>query len=125
MNVRLDFFSKETAMFKKTGFLPGICACLLTLGSTPYALAGDVKLVSDTWDNVCGVEITSGADAPTGTPVEFYTDVPRNWSITKPDRLCYRRASTPDNCDSGMTQWKTQWKCASKTGSGIEELSLQ
>ena len=112
-------------MLKKTEFLSGIFLCMLTLGSMPYALAGDVKLVSDTLDNVCGVEITWGPDAPNGTPVESFADVSRNWSITKPERLCYRRASTPDNCDSGMTQWKTQWKCAAKAGSGTEELSLQ
>jgi hypothetical protein len=99
--------------------------CTLTLSSAPCALAGDVKLVSDTLDSVCGVEITWGPDAPNGTPAEFFSDVSRNWSITKPDRLCYRRASSPGNCDSGMTQWKTQWKCAHRTGPGIEEFSLQ
>ncbi len=112
-------------MLKKTKFLPGIFACIFTLGSIASALAGDVKLVSDTWDSVCRVEITSGPDAPDGTPLETYSDVPKNWSITKPDKLCYRRPSTPDNCDSGMTQWKTQWSCAAKTGSGVEELSLK
>ena len=112
-------------MLKKTAFPGGMLACMLALGSMTNALAGDVKLVSDTWGNVCGVEVTWGPDAPNGTPVEFHTDVPRNWSITKPDRLCYRRASTPDNCESGMTQWKTQWKCAAGAESGIEEFSLE
>ena len=112
-------------MPKKTAFLPGVFACMVTLGSIAYAVAGDVRLVSDNWDSVCRVEITWGANAPDGTPVEHYSDVPRNWSITKPDRLCYRRASTLDNCDSGMTQWNTQWKCAIKTGSDTEDLSLQ
>ena len=125
MRLRLDFFSKETTMLKRTEFLPGICACILTLGSTPYASAGDVKLVSGTWDSVCRVEITWGPNAPNGTPVESYFDVPRNWSITKPDRLCYRRPSTLDNCDSGMTQWNTPWRCATETVSGSEEFSLQ
>jgi hypothetical protein len=104
-----------------TALLPGI----LALVSMANASAGDVKLVSDTLDSVCQVEITWGPGAPNGTPVEYHSDVSRNWSIAKPDRLCYRRASTPDNCDSGMTQWKTQWKCATSTKSGIEELSLQ
>ena len=112
-------------MLKKSNFLSGIFACMLVLGFMANASAGDVKLVSDTLDSVCGVEISWGPDAPNSTAVEFYTDVPRNWTITKPDRLCYRRASTPDNCDSGMTQWKTQWKCAASTGSASEELSLQ
>jgi hypothetical protein len=112
-------------MLKKIDFPSGILAILLALASISDASAGDVKLVSDTLDSVCGVEISWGTDAPNSTQVEFYSDVPRNWTITKPDRLCYRRASTPDNCDSGMTQWKTQWKCAASTGSGTEELSLQ
>lgn len=112
-------------MLKKTEFLPGVFACMLVLGFTANASAGDVKLVSDTLDSVCRVEITWGPDAPNGTPVEHYSDVSRNWSITKPDRLCYRRSSTPDNCDSGMTQWNTQWKCAERSVAGTEELSLQ
>ena len=112
-------------MPKTTHTLPGILACMLALCSTDNALAGDVKLVSDTLESVCRVEITWGPDAPNNTPVEFLTDVPRNWSITKPGRLCYRRASAPDNCDSGMTQWNTQWKCAASTGAGVEEFSLQ
>lgn len=112
-------------MLKKTADLPGVFACLLALCPIGDASAGDVKLVSDTLDSVCRVEITWGPDAPNGTPVEFQTDVPRNWSITKPGRLCYRRASAPDNCDSGMTQWNTQWKCAASTSSGVEEFSLQ
>lgn len=111
-------------MLKKTAFLPAIFACILTLSSVPYALAGDVKLVSGL-DSVCRVEITWGPNAPDGTPVEFYSDVPKNWSITKPDRLCYRRALDPSNCESGMTQWNTRWKCAAITTSGIEEFSLQ
>lgn len=101
-----------------------ICALALALVPVGPAIAGEIKLVSDTLDMVCRVEVTSGPDAPNG-PVETYTDVHKGWSITKPDKLCYRRASTPDNCDSGMTQWNTQWKCAEKAGSGIEELSLK
>ena len=112
-------------MLKKTEFLPAIFACMLTPGSITSTLAGDVKLVSGIWDSVCRVEITWGPNAPDGTPVETHFDVPRAWSITKPDKLCYRRASTPDNCDSGMTKSNTQWSCAAKTGSGIEEFSLQ
>lgn len=105
--------------------LPGILACMLGSGAMTYAMAGDVKLVSDTWDDVCRVEVTWGLDAPNGTPIATYLNVPKNWSITKPNRLCYRRASTPDNCDSGMTQWNTQWRCAAGTTSGVAELSLQ
>ena len=112
-------------MLNITAFVPATFACIFTLGTIAYALAGDVRLVSDTWDSVCRVEITWGPNAPDGTPVEYHPEVSRNWTVTKPDRLCYRRASTPDNCDSGMTQWKTQWKCAAKSGSGTAELSLK
>ena len=112
-------------MLKQTAVLPVLFVCLIAVIRPSPTLAGDVKLVSDAWDSVCRVEITWGANAPEGTPVEQHLDVHRNWSIAKPDRLCYRRASTPDNCDSGMTQWNTPWKCAAKEGSGVEMLSLQ
>lgn len=112
-------------MLNRSGIIARLFTCTLISAFVADASAGDVKLVSDTWENVCGVEVSWGADAPNETQVEFHRDVPRNWSITKPDRLCYRRASTPDNCDSGMTQWKTQWKCAASAGSDTKELSLQ
>jgi hypothetical protein len=111
-------------MLKRTKLSPGIFACMLAPGAMAPAAAGEVKLVSDTMDMVCRVEITSGPDAPNGS-VETYNDVAIGWSITKPEKLCYRRASTPDNCDSGMTQWNTQWKCAANVDSGIVELSLK
>jgi len=111
-------------MLKKTRLFPSIFACMLVSASIAQDSAGEVKLVSDTMDMVCRVEVTAGPDAP-NAPVETYTDVKKDWSITKPDKLCYRRASTPENCDSGMTQWNTQWKCAAKADSGIEELSLK
>ena len=111
-------------MLNRSVIMAKISICALILAFIADASAGDVKLVSDTWENVCGVEVSWGADAPNEN-VEFHTDVPRNWSVTKPDRLCYRRASTPDNCESGMTQWKTQWKCAASAGAGSTELSLQ
>jgi len=116
--------TKVAAMLKKTRLFPSIFACMLVSASIAQASAGEVKLVSDTMDMVCRVEVTAGPDAP-NAPVETYTDVKKDWSITKPDKLCYRRASTPENCDSGMTQWNTQWKCAAKADSGIEELSLK
>ena len=109
----------------KTAILSGIFTYLVTLGPIDKALAGDVKLVSDTWDTVCSVEISWGSKAPDDAQAEHHVDVERDWSITKPDRLCYRRASTPDNCDSGMTQWKTPWRCADNPDAGIEALSLQ
>ena len=100
-------------------------AFILATGAVPFAFAGDVRLVSDTLDMVCSVEVSSGADAPNEAKAEFHLDVKKGWSITKPDKLCYRRPATPDNCDSGMTQWRTQWKCAESTGSGTQDLSLK
>ena len=111
-------------MVKKASGFSGVVACALAMGSMAQVVASEVKLVSDTIDMVCRVEVTSGPDAP-NTPVETYTDVEKDWSITKLRKLCYRRASTPDNCDSGMTQWNTQWKCAENPDSSIKELSLQ
>jgi hypothetical protein len=111
-------------MLNKTTLFPGTLACMLALRSIAPAAAGEIKLVSYTIDMICRVEVTSGPDAP-NAPVETYNDVEKNWSITKPNKLCYRRASTPDNCDSGMTQWNTPWTCAEKADSGVVELSLQ
>src|SRR5262245_49718831 len=127
MTLRIFLFMKHTkvaAMLKKIRLFPSIFACMLALDSIAQAFAGEVKLVSDTMDMICRVEVTAGPDAP-NAPVETYVDVKKDWSITKRDKLCYRRASTPDNCDSGMTQWNTQWKCAEKGDPGIEELSLK
>ena len=112
-------------MLKKIVFLLGYSLAYSLWAPCLNAWAGDVKLVSGTWDSVCRVEITWGPNAPDGTPVEFHSDVPKNWSITRPDRLCYRRALDPSNCESGMTQWNTQWKCAAKADPGTEEISLQ
>ncbi len=108
-----------------SGVIAGLFAYTLVSASISYAVAGDVKLVSDTFDNLCGVEVTWGSNAPNDTPVELHSDISKNWSIVKPEKLCYRRPTTPDNCDSGMTQWKTQWKCAASAGAENTELSLQ
>ena len=99
-------------------------ACILALAPSAGALAGDVRLVSDALDLVCRVEITSGPDAPNG-PVETFVDVRRDWSVTRSGKLCYRRASTPANCDSGMTQWNTPWRCGIREGDGTEQMSLR
>jgi hypothetical protein len=111
-------------MLKNSGLFPGIVPLVVSLAFIARASAGEIRLVSDTMDMICRVEVTSGHDAP-NAPVETHTDVRKDWSITRPDKLCYRRASTPENCDSGMTQWNTQWQCAAKADSGIEELSLK
>src|SRR5262245_40415291 len=103
-------------MYKSPSWCAAILVCLTTAFS-PTALAGDVRLLSATFELVCRVEISSGADAPDDTKSEFHMDVRKGWSISKADKLCYRRPSTPDNCESGMTQWRTKWKCAESTGS--------
>ncbi len=112
-------------MLNKTAFLLWLATCAISLNLPAYVWAGDVKLVSDTWDSVCRVEVAWGPDAPGGDQVEFFYEVQRDWSITKADKLCYRRASTPDNCDSGMTQWNTRWRCATNANAEVEQLSLQ
>lgn len=112
-------------MPRKRVALARALVCLPALGFGGHVLAGEVVLVSDHWDRVCRVDITWGPGAPEGAPMEQHVDVPRGWSIAKPERLCYRRASTPENCDSGMTQWNTRWQCAESTGAGNVELSLK
>jgi hypothetical protein len=105
-----------------------IAPCLIALAGLSLAFpaaAGDVRLVSDTFELVCSVEVSVGPDAPDDTKSEFHTDVRKGWSITKPGKLCYRRPSTPDNCESGMTQWRTKWMCAESTGEGTVELSVK
>ena len=111
-------------MLKKTKLLPGIFVCMLALGAIAPSVAGEVKLVSDTIDMICRVEVTSDSNDP-NAKIETYTDVAIGWSITKSEKLCYRRASTPDNCESGMTQWNTQWKCTQKSDSGVTVVSLK
>ena len=101
-----------------------LLGCTMAMVCLTDAMAGEVKLVSETLDKVCRVEVTSGSDAP-DTTIETYIDVEKGWSISKPHKLCYRRASTPDNCDSGMTQWNTRWTCAEKADAGIEQMSLK
>lgn len=116
--------SEEPTMCAKAGHLPWALFILALCASAP-SRAGDVKLVSDTLDSICSVEVTWGPEAPNDTPVEYHSDVAKGWSITKPGPLCYRRPSTPDNCESGMTQWKTPWRCAKGEATGGEELSLK
>jgi hypothetical protein len=102
-----------------------ICLLSLFLGFASPVIAGDVRLVSDTFELVCSVEVSAGPDAPDDTRSEFHADVRKGWSITRPDKLCYRRPSTPDNCESGMTQWRTKWKCAESTGRDTVEISVK
>ena len=97
---------------------------ILFLALPVPALAGDVKLISDQFELVCSVQVSSGPDAPNDEASEFHTDVRKGWSITRPDKLCYKRPTTPDNCESGMTQWRTAWRCE-ESKEGTKEMSLK
>ena len=84
------------------------------------AVAGSVKLISDDWDSICKVQITSGFNAP-DTSIETFTNRKKGWSITRSDKLCYRRSGSPNNCGSGYTAWS----CMSQTTSGTSSFSLR
>lgn len=84
------------------------------------AQAGNVKLVSDTWDNICKVEVMWGLNAPQEGRRQSFSNVQKGWSITKADRICYRRSGDPRNCSSQMTAWT----CCSQLISGTDECSL-
>ena len=86
-------------MLKKIKLIPGIFVCMLAVGPIAASVAGEVKLVSDTIDVICRVDVTSDLNDP-NAKIETYTDVAIGWSITKPEKLCYRRASTPNICDT-------------------------
>jgi hypothetical protein len=98
-----------------------IVLALVGVGSiTLPAAAGNVRLVSDTWDNICKVEIKWGMNAPQEGPGETFNNVPRDWSVTKADRICYRRSGDPAICSS---QW-TPWSCCTHLISGTDDCSL-
>lgn len=89
-------------------------ALLLLIGAAFFCLGagvakaepGKVVLVSDTWDNVCHVQVMSGLNAPQQGPVESFDNVQRGRKITKDDKLCYRRSGNPSDCSSGWTDWR-------------------
>ncbi len=89
---------------------------IVTIGE---AFAGQVKLVSDTWDNICKVQVTGGMNAP-NTSIRTFRNVRRGWSATRTDKLCYRRSGRPRDCGSGYTNWH----CASQMISGTYIYSL-
>lgn len=79
------------------------------------ASAGSIRLISDTWDNICKVEVKSGQNAPQEGQSESFSNVPRNWEITRSDRLCYRRSGNPSDCNSGWTDWRCDTELSEKT----------
>jgi hypothetical protein len=78
-------------MMEKTRLFFAVFVCAVALDPLAQAAAGEVKLVSDTIDMICRVEVTSGADAPEG-PVETHTDVIPNGNAPR------RPALVPKNC---------------------------
>lgn len=82
-------------------------------------LAGQVRLVNNTWDSVCWVDIASGLDAP-NTPYRRQSPVPPGVVATVTDRLCYRRPGNPSDCNSPATNWN----CASQIVGGIYDFDL-
>ena len=97
---------------------------MIVIGSlviTGPALAGQVRLVSDTWGFICRVQVVAGMNAPDRGANRSYRNVEEGWSITERDRLCYRRSADPMRCDSGFTEWR----CNSHTISGTDEFSLR
>lgn len=83
------------------------------------SFAGTVKLLSDAWDYICKVQVTGGMDAP-NTSVATFSNVRKGWSVSRSDRLCYRRSGNPDDCDSGYSDWR----CINQMISGTYEFSL-
>jgi hypothetical protein len=89
---------------------------IVVLGSSARSVwAGEVKLVSDTWDNICKVEVKSGPNAPEQGSPESYSNVPRNWYVTHADRICYRRSANPTDCASGWTDWRCDTEMLDQT----------
>ena len=83
--------------------------------------AGSVQLISDNWDYICKVQIVHGMNAPGAGGRSTYRDVNRGWSVTRQDRLCYRRSANPGDCGSGYNSWD----CASQLTSGTYKFSLR
>lgn len=98
-----------------------LALALVTAGvSAMPANAGNVRLVSDTWDNICKVEVKWGMNAPERGNSQTFSDVQKGWELIKADRLCYRRSGDPGNCDSQMTLWT----CCTHLISGTDDCSL-
>ena len=85
---------------------------------------GQVKLVSDTWDYIANVEIREGKlDNPNENDLVFEGPVERGDSFLSAEGViqCYRRSGNPDDLDSPLGEWR----CNSKTISGVDSWSLR
>jgi hypothetical protein len=103
----------------KKGLLAAL-AVVTTLSSVA-ARAGSVNLVSDTWDNICTVEVMTGLNAPQGGQVTPFSNVTKGWHMLAEERICYRRSGNPTDCKSALSLWS----CSSNPGSGTDEFSLR
>jgi hypothetical protein len=93
----------------------GLAALVVLAGlSTASAHAGNINLVSDTWDNICKVEVMTGLNAPGKGQVQPFSNVSKGWHIVGVDRICYRRSGNPTDCRSALSQWN----CSSNPISG-------
>ena len=79
------------------------------------ASAGSIRLISDTWDNICKVEVISGRNAPQEGQAEPFSNVNKSWEITRSDRICYRRSADPSDCSSGWTDWRCDTELLDQT----------
>jgi len=104
-------------MFRSTVWIVAVFALAAVATS---AEAGEVRLVSDTWDYICKVEVKWGNNAPDRGDGQVFTDVQPTFSLTKTSRICYRRSGDPDNCESRLTPWS----CCDNPASGTDEPSL-
>lgn len=105
-------------------FVPLVLFSLILVAVPGQALAGEVKLVSKTWDHVCKVVVKWGRNAPEmSVGTETYWDVEKGKVVaTKPDKICYRRPVDVRDCNSPLTE---NWTCLTSTQeSGTEEISL-
>lgn len=106
-------------MFKKSVLVLAFVITVVVI-ATP-AMAGNVRLVSETWDNICKVEVKWGMNAPQEGPGQIFTNVEKGTVVTtQADKLCYRRSGDPGNCNSQMTAWT----CCTHLISGTDDCSL-
>lgn len=96
-------------------------AAAVTIMISSSALAGDIEIVSEYWDNICKVEIVSGKDAPEKGFKSKLTNVKKGFSVLRKDRACYRRSNDPDRCDSGLGNWT----CENQFISGRSTLEIR
>ena len=105
----------------KMHVLSSAAAFAVLLGSTSMAIAGEVRLESDTWDHIPVVEFCTGLNAPQQC-VRYDTvyDVNRGYVYSAQDKVCYRRSSDPHNANSVLNNWT----CANQVTSGAYTYSL-